>query len=218
MICHALQKSNLHTHTCFGDGKNTPEEIVLEAIALGMEAIGFSEHSFTPHDTSYCMTQKGTVQYRAEIERLKRVYGDRIHIALGIEQDYYAGAPTADYDYIIGSVHYVHMGNEHCVVDMTAKAIDNAVQTYCDGDFLRYAQGYYRAVADVANQTKCNIVGHFDLLSKFNEGGAMFDETDPRYLALGYEAIDALLEKDLVFEVNTGAISRGYRTSPQISG
>ena len=216
MSCLALQKSNLHTHTGFGDGKNTAEEMVLEAIALGMEAIGFSEHSFTPHDTSYCMTQKGTVSYRAEIERLKRVYGDRIRIDLGIELDYYGETPTVDYDYIIGSVHYVRLGEEHCVVDMSAKAIDNAVQTYCDGDFLHYAQRYYQAVADVANKTKCNIVGHFDLLSKFNEGGAMFDENDPRYLALGYEAIDALLEKDLIFEVNTGTFSIGIRSFSSI--
>ena len=214
MMSLSPQKSNLHTHTSFGDGKNTPEEMVLAAIALGMETIGFSDHSFTPHDTSYCMTKQGTELYKAEIERLKRAYGDRIRIDLGIEMDYYADTPTVGYDYIIGSVHYIRLGDEHCVVDLSAKAIDNAVETYCDGEFLRYAKGYYQTVADLVNQTKCNVVGHFDLLSKFNEGGAMFDGEDPRYLALGYEAIDALLEREVVFEVNTGAISRGYRTAP----
>ena len=29
---------NLHTHTTFCDGKNTPEEMVQAAISLGMEA------------------------------------------------------------------------------------------------------------------------------------------------------------------------------------
>ena len=36
--------SNYHTHTCFCDGKNTPEEMVLEAIRLGCPEIGFSGH------------------------------------------------------------------------------------------------------------------------------------------------------------------------------
>ena len=58
------------------------------------------------------------------------------------------------------------------------------------------------------------IVGHFDLVTKFNEGDVLFDTTDERYLTQGYAAIDKLLEKNVIFEVNTGAMSRGYRTEP----
>ena len=39
---------NLHQHTTFCDGKNTPEEIVLEAIKKGFGAIGFSGHCHMP--------------------------------------------------------------------------------------------------------------------------------------------------------------------------
>ena len=35
---------NLHSHTTFCDGKNTPEEMVRAAIALGMDSLGFSGH------------------------------------------------------------------------------------------------------------------------------------------------------------------------------
>ena len=42
MIC----KQNLHTHTNYTDGKDEPEELVLEAIKRGFSSIGFSEHSF----------------------------------------------------------------------------------------------------------------------------------------------------------------------------
>ena len=44
---------NYHTHTCFCDGKDTPEEMVLEAIRLGCKALGFSGHSHTPFDDSF---------------------------------------------------------------------------------------------------------------------------------------------------------------------
>jgi histidinol-phosphatase (PHP family) len=57
-------------------------------------------------------------------------------------------------------------------------------------------------------------VGHFDLLTKFNDCGRVFDESDKRYQTCALDALDFLLEKDLIFEINTGAISRGYRKTP----
>ena len=39
---------NLHTHTVFGDGKNTPEEMVLGALSSRCASLGFSEHSPLP--------------------------------------------------------------------------------------------------------------------------------------------------------------------------
>ena len=80
------------------------------------------------------------------------------------------------------------------------------------GEF--YAKAYFEAVARVESDTQCDIVGHFDLLTKFNERTAIFDTSDPRYIRAGLEALDALLEKDVIFEVNTGAMARGYRTTP----
>ena len=43
-------KRNLHTHSTFCDGKNTPEEMVRAAIAKGFDAIGFSSHFSLPED------------------------------------------------------------------------------------------------------------------------------------------------------------------------
>ena len=207
-------RSNLHTHTSFSDGKNTPEEIVKAAIAYGMEAIGFSEHSYTPIDTSYCMSIDGTAQYRAEIERLKAVHKDQIRILCGLELDRFGSAPDVVYDYLIGSVHYVPLGGEYCVVDLGADALMDAVNRHCDGDIYRFVSAYYETVAEVADVTGCDIIGHFDLITKYNEGGRLFDESNPRYLRAATDALDVLLKKDVIFEVNTGAIARGYRKTP----
>ncbi|MBR6526439.1 MAG: PHP domain-containing protein [Lachnospiraceae bacterium] len=81
--------SNYHTHTQFCDGKNSPEEIVHEAICLGCPEVGFSGHSYTFFDESYCMTQTGTQEYIAEIRALQEKYRGKIKILLGVEQDYY---------------------------------------------------------------------------------------------------------------------------------
>ena len=57
-------------------------------------------------------------------------------------------------------------------------------------------------------------MGHFDLLTKFNEGGQLFDEAAPRYVDAAMGALESLLRRDVIFEVNTGAISRGCRSAP----
>ena len=76
--------------------------------------------------------------------------------------------------------------------------------------------GGINSLEDFDRVLKCgaDIIGHFDLISKFNEAGALFDEADPRYIAASRAAADALLKTGKPFEINTGAISRGYRTAP----
>ena len=66
----------------------------------------------------------------------------------------------------------------------------------------------------VAEKPEAVIVGHFDLLTKFDETHHFFDENSPRYWAAAEWAMKKLVNAGKIFEVNTGAISRGYRTSP----
>ena len=57
-------------------------------------------------------------------------------------------------------------------------------------------------------------MGHFDLIAKFNEGDKLFDTGHPRYVAAAMAALDRLAERDVICEINTGAMSRGYRSAP----
>ena len=43
-------KSSVHVHSKLCDGKNTPEEIAVTAWRAGLQTLGFSGHSHTPHD------------------------------------------------------------------------------------------------------------------------------------------------------------------------
>ena len=113
--------SNYHTHSTFCDGKDTPEEMVLEAIRLGCPEIGFSGHSYTDFDETYCMSIEGTKQYKKCIRELAEKYRDRIRILLGVEQDYFSNAPTNGYDYVIGSVHYIKKDGAYLTVDESAE-------------------------------------------------------------------------------------------------
>ena len=101
---------NLHTHTVFGDGKNTAEAMVLGAIAAGGQSLGFSEHIPLPDGLDpegWSMEAADVPAYRAEVLRLREMYAGRLDIFLGLEQDMDSPAPAFPTDYLIGSVHSV---------------------------------------------------------------------------------------------------------------
>lgn len=210
----AAAKSNYHTHTTFCDGSNTVEELVLEAIALGCKEIGFTGHSYTFFDESYCMSKAGTEEYKKEVLAMREKYKDNIKVLLGIEQDYYSDMPTDGYDYVIGSVHYVKKDGAYLPVDEDIEWETRLVNQYYGGDFYTFVEDYYKTVADVYNKTRCDIIGHFDLITKFNENGEMFDQNNPRYITARDKAIEKLMETPAAFEINTGAVAKGYRKEP----
>lgn len=205
---------DFHVHTNFCDGADAAEDVALTAIDMGMTHLGFSGHSHTAFDESYCMSAEKTAEYRREIARLKEKYADKIRIFCGIEQDCYSDAPTAGYDYVIGSVHYIEKDGDFFPIDESAAELSGAAQKYYGGDIYALAEDYFARVGGILEKTGADIVGHFDLVTKFNEGSAMFDEDNPRYRAAAAAAADRLLAAGAVFEINTGAMLRGYRKSP----
>lgn len=206
--------ANYHTHTVFCDGKNTAEELVLEAIRLGCPEIGFSGHSYLEVGSDWTMSPESTERYKEEIFSLREKYADRIKILLGVEQDYYSDTPTDGYDFVIGSVHYVKKDGKYLPIDKSRDDQIGSVDQYYGGDFLAFAEDYYKIVSDVYNKTKCDIIGHFDLITKFNEGDCLFDQANPRYTNAAFSALRALCKTPAAFEINFGAIARGYRTEP----
>ncbi len=206
--------ADYHVHTQFSDGKDTLKEMVHAAIEKGMDAIGFSDHSYTFFDESYCMAKEKEDTYRAEILALREKYQDKIKIYCGIEQDAYSDRPTAGYDYVIGSVHYLKLGEEYIPVDETPEILISAAEKYFAGDMLSLVEAYFKTVARVVEMTDCDIIGHFDLITKFNRNNALFDENSPRYQAAAESAVKALLPYGRVFEINTGAMARGLRDGP----
>lgn len=207
-----MTRADFHVHTVFCDGKNTAEEMVQAAVKQGLTALGFSAHSHTVIDESYCL--RDVSGYKAEIARLQEAYQDKIAIYCGIEQDYQTQESTEDYDYAIGSVHYFLKDGLLRNVDLSAEDLEQTVRECFHGDWYAMAEHYFCDVADLPNRHRIDFVGHFDLITKFNEEGRLFDESHPRYLSAAFDALDSLLDKGLPFEVNTGAISRGYRKTP----
>ena len=207
-------KSNFHTHTSLSDGKNTAEEMVKSAIEKGFTHLGFSDHSYTPFDLDVCLAKENTKVYIEKINELKEKYKNEISIYLGLEMDYYSEEDLSYYDYVIGSVHYLEKNGVYYPVDLSKESFRNAISKVWNGDVYAFAEDYYNLEKDLVNRFDFDIVGHIDLISKFNEIDASIDENNERYKEASFSAVDELLKYDKIFEVNTGAISRGYRTTP----
>ena len=202
---------DFHVHTTYCDGKNSPEEMVRAAIDLKMTRLGFSVHSYTDFDESFCIKKDKIADYKAEIRGFAKKYKDKIQILCGVEQEYFSEEPTDGFDYVIGSVHYVKKAGEFFDVDNTPEIFVNGVNKHYNGDFSACAEDYFACVGDVVRKTGADIIGHFDLITKFNQDNCLFDTENPRYMAAAKKAVDSLLSCGKPFEVNTGAISRGWR-------
>lgn len=208
-------KQNLHIHTTYADGKDKPEELVIEAIARGFDSIGFSEHSYMRFSSyPYQMTIEDMDDYKKEICSLKSKYKDVIKIFCGMELEMYSDVPTDGFDYLIGSVHYLDFDGNLLGFDRGLEETLDYVSANFGGDGLKFAEKYFETVASLPEKGNFDIIGHFDLVTKNNEKGKFIDVTSEKYLRSGFEAIHALKGKIPFFEVNTGAISRGYRNSP----
>ena len=207
-------KADYHMHTTYSDGDNTPEEMVLKAIDLGLDEVGISDHSYVSFDPDYCMQPDATDSYKAEVAALREKYADQIKVLCGIEQDYYSDLRAEGFDYIIGSVHYLYLNGQYVSIDEYPEDVPSAADKYFGGDVLALCEEFYKTLADVVNKTGADIIGHFDLVSKYNEYNTLFDSNDPRYIKAWQTAADALIETGRPFEINTGAMSKGRRSEP----
>lgn len=209
---------NLHTHTTYVDGILDAESMILAAIDRGCDSIGFSEHSHLEFDFYYALSKEDTYKYANEITELKLKYKNKIDVFLGLERDYYSDIePDICFDYIIGTAHYFRKNGVNVCVDNGAVLQGESVNTHCSGDYYSFAEEYYAVMSDIARKTKCDIVGHFDLVAKFNEGSRYFDESHPRYVTAVLSAIDEIIKTCNIFEVNTGSMFRLKKTVPSPS-
>ena len=208
---------SVHTHSCLCDGKGTLAEMAEAAYQAGVRYFGASGHSHTeiPHDAGNVLPAD-PADYRRQVLALREEYEGRMEVLLGIEQDSCSAQSVPDWtDYWIGSVHnlYDPRTGKHHGVDWSAERLATCRDQMFGGDALAMAEGYYAAVAAMADR-RPTILGHIDLIVKLNRGNAFFDEDAPRCRRAALEALHHADPDATLLEINTGAVSRGYRDEP----
>lgn len=205
--------STCHNHCTMCDGKNTAAEMINAAIAAGFTDFGMSCHSrFAPEQNS---TIKSDDEYIDAMRLLQKEYAGVINFSVGIEQDMLAPVKKRSaYDYLIGSVHSFF--NEHSGTYYSVDASPNELKACIDdmfgGDAMAMVRDFYTATASNARKYQPDIIGHFDLVTKFNDGDKFFDESSVEYKNAALDALAACAQTGAIFEVNTGGVYRGAKS------
>ncbi len=192
----ALADYHVHTPLCH-HATGWPVELAQRAVDLGLGEIGFSDHNPMPaRFDDWRMLREDLPRYFEEVEKA-RVQFPQLTIRLGLEVDFLDGREAwieelralADWDYFIGSVHYLPDGAE----------VDHPkyLGRHRGGDVDEFWTSYWQTFARAARSGLFDFMAHPDLPKKFGYRPA----GDLRRF---YEpAVATLAEKRTPFEINT---------------
>jgi histidinol-phosphatase (PHP family) len=213
----AMVKTDYHAHTTYCDGNDSPREMAEAAERSGLSWFGFSGHAPLSFRTSWNMDAEDALAYRAEVRALAGEFEARLGILLGMEIDWMGaeGGPARSgpwgegLDYRIGSVHFARAEDGAIfTVDSPREEFLSDFRSHCPSGGRPLIEDYYARVAAMAKEGGFDILGHFDLPKKNNQGNLLFDEGSPWYRDAVMAAVEAVAASGAAVEVNTGGISR----------
>ncbi len=129
--------SDLHNHSIFSDGINTCEELIEQAIALGLQRIGLVDHVWRKSEW--------VPDFIESTNRLKEKYEGVIQIVTGLEAKALTCTGELDLndkwrdkvDYILGSIHRIPSGSNQ----FYSKSDQSLNKSKVYEDWLRAIQG-----------------------------------------------------------------------------
>ncbi len=211
--------SNYHSHSHFDDGQEAPEAYARAAVEKGLHSLGFSGHIPVPFSSDWNMRQKDLPDYIRIVQKLRERYRDKLDIFLGLEVDYIPNVLTPvgpqvvnlELDFTIGAVHFLGTlpDGRDWTVDGPKEEFEQGLLRSFSGDIRSLIEEYYQRMATMIRFYPPDIVGHFDVVKKNNEGNQFFSEEALWYRHLVLRTLDALAQSNCILEVNTGGISRG---------
>lgn len=212
-------RAALHAHSTYCDGTVSTEEMILEAIEQEYLSIGISSHSPLPFENDYAMTAKAERQYLDEMDQLKEKYREEIEILTGLEWDNDTPegfVPFQRYDYFIGSVHQLIADGKPYAIDYKPEDFEACLNIGFGGNWEKMVQAYFDALVHCVSRPQVDIVGHFDLLRKLNQGSRYFYEESTKYRKIAQDALDRVIaaRPDVIFEVNFGGMAKYHLASP----
>ena len=161
--------ADYHTHTPLcRHAKGDPVELAAQAVRVGLQEMGFSDHSPMPCDDfdDWRMKDSELDLYVNKVEQARKQFPN-LSIKLALEVDYLPGhedwirdlARRHPWDYFIGSVHYVS----------DSWALDNPqrLSEWTKRDAFEVWSTYFQRLTMAAESRLFDILGHADLCKKF---------------------------------------------------
>lgn len=213
-IIESTDRYNFHTHTQFCDGRTTIENMAKAAVAEGFKHIGFTPHSPICIPSPCNMSPDSVPLYKAEIERMKSLYGDSCRFYTGMEIDYLSPehGPSSklykDYnlDYSIGSVHFIRSQEGDFVdVDGRFDAFCQKMEKHFHNDIKYVVKEFYRASNEMLELGGFDILGHFDKIAQNASYYSPGIEDEKWYCDIVDDYVDRIIDSGIIVEINTKA-------------
>lgn len=192
---------HLHTPLCH-HATGTPVEYAKAALDAGLAEIGFSDHNPMPEAfDDWRMSIDDLPRYVEMVDEARERYPE-LKVRLGLECDYIEGqeswieelATKADWDYLIGSVHYIAPGWD----------VDNPkwIGRFEEMPVEEIWGMYWKAYEQCIRSGLFDFVAHPDLVKKFGHKpkGDLRKYYEP--------AIAAAVEMNVAFEINTAGLRK----------
>lgn len=192
------------------------------ACGKGLALIGFSEHSPRPAGFDYTheyreRLAKAMPDYISEVTQLKSRSGCRV--LLGLEMDWLEGQTSFikkamsahDYDYVIGSVHF--LGNWG--FDDSRELWDGASQEICE---KRYVE-YFRIWKHMLESGLFQIAAHPDLIKIYSRGQFQTWIGKPEALAIIRSCLISLRDSGMAMEISSAGLRKAcqeFYPAPEI--
>lgn len=190
---------HMHTPLC-KHAEGEPEAYARRAIERGIAEIGFSDHSPMPphYDPDWRMTIEQYPEYVEKVLRVRERF-PQLSVKLGLEGDYFPGTEDFvynvtnefDFDYVIGSVHFIDDWG-----------FDNAAnkERFGTGDLYEIYAQYFDRVRRLAETRLFDILGHPDVVKKFGHRPSRpIDD-------LIRPALEAVKRAGMALDVNTSGL------------
>jgi len=124
-------KGDLHMHTTYTDGANSPELMIKTAIDRGYQYMAITDHSKSTY-VAGGMDEKTIKKYIVDLTKLKKKYAGKIKVLIGSEVDILADGKL-DYsndilkklDWVVASVHSGFKKSKQENTDRVLKALSN---------------------------------------------------------------------------------------------
>lgn len=215
--------NNYHTHSYFCDGEENPQKYVEEAIKHGIKALGFSSHAPLPFPNDWTMKSSDLQRYCQLIRSLQRENEDKLQIFLGLEVDFIPGVIGPNFsqiqslglDYIIGSVHHVEKDSQgkYWSIDVSPETFAQGLNQIFGGDIIQAVEFYYSLIRQMVREAPPPILGHLDIIKKYNTEENYFSEDEDWYRKTVFDTLKIISKSSSILEVNTGGLARGVTDS-----
>ena len=211
---------DLHTHTKYSHGANTPAEMYASALDKGLTLLGFSEHSPRPQGFDYQHEYRERLSrhlpdYAREVLALKAAPREGAHgpcrVLFGMEMDWLDGqedftrtaCKAYDFDYLLGSVHFLGRWG----FDDGVEPWKSASQEECES---RYT-AYFTAWEAMLRSGLFNIAAHPDLIKIFSVEQFHIWLAKPESLAHIRRCLTALRDAGMAMEISSAGLRKTCR-------